>query len=98
MFGKYDFVDLLQHMEALIDYVGVRHDKRLRQRRCIFLKPWFVAHLQGKARSFNAAKFNKGRVVGDGRLSSFLTKEGKRWGHVVHSYDLGWEPLGWAVH
>uniref|UniRef100_A0A0D3BSG8 Ubiquitin-like protease family profile domain-containing protein n=2 Tax=Brassica oleracea var. oleracea TaxID=109376 RepID=A0A0D3BSG8_BRAOL len=81
-----------EHMEALIDYVGVRHDERLRQRRCIFLKPWFVAHLQGKARSFNAAKFNKGRVVGDGRLSSFLTKEGKRWREDV---DTLYTPMIW---
>nr|VDD43125.1 unnamed protein product [Brassica oleracea] len=81
-----------EHMEALIDYVGLRHDERLRQRRCIFLKTWFVAHLQGKARSFNAAKFNKGRVVGDGRLSSFLTKEGKRWGEDV---DTLYTPMIW---
>ncbi|XP_048616761.1 uncharacterized protein LOC106453481 isoform X1 [Brassica napus] len=81
-----------EHMEALIDYVGVRHDERLRQRRCIFLKPWFVAHLHGKAHSFNAAKFNKGRVVGDGRLSSFLTKEGKRWGEDV---DTLYTPMIW---
>ncbi|CAN6824108.1 unnamed protein product [Brassica oleracea] len=26
-----------EHMEALIHYVGVRHDERLKQRRCIFL-------------------------------------------------------------
>ncbi|KAL0813987.1 hypothetical protein Bca101_070430 [Brassica carinata] len=87
-----DYAFFESHMEALIDYVGLRHDERLRQRRCIFLKTWFVAHLQGKARSFNAAKFNKGRVVGDGRLSSFLTKEGKRWGEDV---DTLYTPMIW---
>ncbi|KAF3529258.1 hypothetical protein DY000_02039018 [Brassica cretica] len=81
-----------EHMEALVDYVGQRHDERLKQRRCLFLKPWFVAHLQGKARSFNAAKFNKGRVVGDGRLSSFLKKEGKKWGEDV---DTLYTPMIW---
>ncbi|KAF3603929.1 hypothetical protein F2Q69_00037658 [Brassica cretica] len=81
-----------EHMEALIDYVGMRHDERLKQRQCIFLKPWFVAHLQGKARSFNAAKFNKGRMVGDGRLSSFLTKEEKRWEEDV---DTLYTPMIW---
>ncbi|KAH0904051.1 hypothetical protein HID58_043554 [Brassica napus] len=88
-----------EHMEALIDYVGVRNDERLRQRRCIFLKPWFVAHLQGKARSFNAAKFNKGMVVGDGRLSSFLTKEGKRWGEDVDTLytPMIWDGNHWVV-
>ncbi|CDY19479.1 BnaC04g11200D [Brassica napus] len=69
-----------EHMEALIDYVGVRHDERLRQRRCIFLKPWFVAHLQGKARSFNAAKFNKGRVVEDvDTLYTPMIWDGNHW-------------------
>ncbi|CAN6925198.1 unnamed protein product [Brassica oleracea] len=69
-----------EHMEALIDYVGVRHDKRLRQRRCIFLKPWFIAHLQGKARSFNAAKFNKGRVERDGdTLYTPMIWDGNHW-------------------
>ncbi|WZZ26457.1 hypothetical protein YC2023_009858 [Brassica napus] len=81
-----------EYMEALVDYVGQRHDERLKQRRCLFLKPWFVAHLQGKARSFNAAKFNKGRVVGDGRLSSFLKKEGKKWGEDV---DTLYTPMIW---
>ncbi|CDY07501.1 BnaC06g15630D [Brassica napus] len=69
-----------EHMEALIDYVGVRHDERLRQRRCIFLKPWFVAHLHGKAHSFNAAKFNKGRVVEDvDTLYTPMIWDGNHW-------------------
>lgn len=67
-------------MEALIDYVGSRHEQKLKERRCLFLPPWFPAHLVGKTRAFNAAKTNPGRVLGDCRLSGYLTKEGKKWG------------------
>ncbi|KAF8054192.1 hypothetical protein N665_1341s0008, partial [Sinapis alba] len=81
------------HMEALVDYVGSRHEGELRERRCLFLPPWFAAHLQGKTRAFNAAKCNKGRVLGDGRLSGFLTKEGKKWGEHV---DTLYSPMIWG--
>ncbi|KAL0760220.1 hypothetical protein Bca101_076370 [Brassica carinata] len=46
-----------------------------------------LAHLQGYARAFSAAKGNRGRVLGDGRLSGFLTKEGRKWGAEVDSLD-----------
>ncbi|KAG2333717.1 hypothetical protein Bca52824_004897 [Brassica carinata] len=81
-----------QHMEVLVDYLASRHEDRLRERRCLFLPPWFAAHLQGKSRPFNAAKFNKGRVLVDGRLTSFLTKEGKKWGEDV---DTLYTPMIW---
>ncbi|KAF8080240.1 hypothetical protein N665_0963s0005 [Sinapis alba] len=81
------------HMEALVDYVGSRHEGELRERQCLFLPPWFAAHLQGKTRAFNVAKCNKRRVLGDGRLSGFLTKEGKKWGEHV---DTLYSPMIWG--
>ncbi|KAL0709338.1 hypothetical protein Bca4012_016316 [Brassica carinata] len=103
--GKYDlenqfFLDLAtaekwvstKHMEVLVDYVASRHEERLKERRSFFLPPWFAAHLQGKSRRFNAARANKGKVLVDGRLTGFLTKEGKRWGHEV---DRLYAPMIW---
>ncbi|KAF2550726.1 hypothetical protein F2Q68_00035323 [Brassica cretica] len=75
------------HLEALVEYVTNRHEEILIERRSLFLPPWFVAHLQGYARAFSAAKGNRGRVLGDGRLSGFLTKEGRKWGAEVDSLD-----------
>ncbi|CAN6994473.1 unnamed protein product [Brassica oleracea var. botrytis] len=80
------------HIEALVEYIAARHDDTLKERRCLFLPPWFVAHLQGKTRAFNAAKVNRGRVLGDGRLSGFLTKEGWKWGVDV---DTLYAPMIW---
>ncbi|KAH0925575.1 hypothetical protein HID58_017831 [Brassica napus] len=63
--GKFDldnefFLDLAApqkwHIEVLVEYVAKRHEEKLKERRCLFLPPWFVGHLQGKARSFNAAR------------------------------------------
>ncbi|KAF3540898.1 hypothetical protein F2Q69_00021497 [Brassica cretica] len=87
-----------KHMEALVEYVANRHEDRLKERRCIFLPPWFVAHLQGKARAFNAAKVNRGRVLGDGRLSGFLTKEGGKWGVDVETLyaPMIWDGNHWV--
>lgn len=76
-----------------MDFVASRHEERLKERRCLFLPPWFAAHLQGKTRSFNAPKRDKGRVLADGRLSGFLTKEGKKWGQEV---DTLYAPMIWC--
>ncbi|KAG5377875.1 hypothetical protein IGI04_025717 [Brassica rapa subsp. trilocularis] len=81
-----------KHIEALVEYIAARHEDTLKERRCIFLPPWFVAHLQGKTRAFNAAKVNRGRVLGDGRLSGFLKKEGRKWGVDV---DTLYAPMIW---
>ncbi|KAG5396175.1 hypothetical protein IGI04_017989 [Brassica rapa subsp. trilocularis] len=81
-----------KHIEALVEYIAARHEDTLKERRCLFLPPWFVAHLQGKTRAFNAAKGNRGRVLGDGRLSGFLTKEGRKWGVDV---DTLYAPMIW---
>ncbi|XP_033146922.1 uncharacterized protein LOC117133909 isoform X2 [Brassica rapa] len=81
-----------KHIEALVEYIAARHEDTLKERRCLFLPSWFVAHLQGKTRAFNAAKVNRGRVLGDGRLSGFLTKEGRKWGVDV---DTLYAPMIW---
>ncbi|CAN6899205.1 unnamed protein product [Brassica oleracea] len=80
------------HIEALVEYVANRHEEILKERRSIFLPPWFVAHLQRKASAFNAARGNRGRVLGDGRLSGFLTKEGRKWGAEI---DTLYAPMIW---
>ena len=90
--GKADLYMWTQHIEALVEYVANRHEEILKERRSIFLPPWFVTHLQGKASAFNAAKVNKGRVLADGRLSGFLTKEGRKWGAEV---DTLYAPMIW---
>ena len=82
----------VQHIEALVEYVTNRHEEILIESRSLFLPPWFVAHLQGYARAFSAAKGNRGRVLGDGRLSVFLTKEGRKWGAEV---DPLYAPMIW---
>ncbi|KAL0650600.1 hypothetical protein Bca4012_093291 [Brassica carinata] len=79
-------------LEALVEYVANRHEEILKERRSIFLPPWFVAHLQRKASAFNAARGNRGRVLGDGRLSGFLTKEGRKWGAEI---DTLYAPMIW---
>ncbi|KAF3590253.1 hypothetical protein DY000_02023644 [Brassica cretica] len=105
--GKYDldnqfFLDLAAsqkwHIEALVEYVTNRHEEILIERRSLFLPPWFVAHLQGYARAFSAAKGNRGRVLGDGQLSGFLTKEGRKWGAEVDSLyaPMIWDGNHWV--
>ncbi|CAN6873624.1 unnamed protein product [Brassica oleracea] len=88
----------VQHIEALVEYVTNRHEEILIERRSLFLPPWFVAHLQGYARAFSAAKGNRGRVLGDGRLSGFLTKEGRKWGAEVDSLyaPMIWDGNHWV--
>ncbi|RID52928.1 hypothetical protein BRARA_G00358 [Brassica rapa] len=81
-----------QHIEVLVEYVAKWHEEKLKERRCLFLPPWLVGYLQGKAQSFNAARGNRGRVLGDGWLSGFLTKEGRRWGAEV---DTLYAPMIW---
>uniref|UniRef100_A0A0D3D7B4 Ubiquitin-like protease family profile domain-containing protein n=1 Tax=Brassica oleracea var. oleracea TaxID=109376 RepID=A0A0D3D7B4_BRAOL len=88
----------VHHIEALVEYVTNRNEEILIERRSLFLPPWFVAHLQGYARAFSAAKGNRGRVLGDGRLSGFLTKEGRKWGAEVYSLyaPMIWDGNDWV--
>ncbi|WZZ79281.1 hypothetical protein YC2023_099853 [Brassica napus] len=90
--GKLILYMWTHHIEALVEYVANKHEEILKERRSIFLPPWFVAHLQGKASAFNAARGNRGRVLGDGRLSGFLTKEGRKWGAEI---DTLYAPMIW---
>ncbi|KAL0846639.1 hypothetical protein Bca101_019885 [Brassica carinata] len=105
--GKYDldnqfFLDLAtprkwvstKHMEVLVDYVGERHATLLKERRVMFVAPWFVEHLSGKARAFNAATY-KGRLFSDPKLAGFLTKEGKKLGVDVDNF---YTPMIWGTN
>ncbi|KAL0854041.1 hypothetical protein Bca101_059193 [Brassica carinata] len=79
--GKYDldnqfFLELAtpqkwvssKHMEVFVDFVSERHAELLKKNRAMFVAPWFMGHLSGKARSFNAATY-KGRVFSDPKLA-----------------------------
>nr|VDD10139.1 unnamed protein product [Brassica oleracea] len=87
-----DFLCFLQqHMEVLVDYVSERHGAQLKENRAMFVDPWFVYHLLGKARSFKAATY-KGRVFSDPKLAGYLTQEGKKLGVDV---DKVYGPMIW---
>ncbi|KAL0685619.1 hypothetical protein Bca4012_052467 [Brassica carinata] len=105
--GKYDldnqfFLDLAtpcnwmstKHMEVLVDYVSERHGALLKENRDMFVDPWFVDHLLGKARPFKAVTY-KGRVFSDPNLAGYLTKEGKKLGVDV---DTVYGPMIWGTN
>lgn len=79
-------------MEVLVDYVSERHGALLKEKRAMFVDPWFVDHLLGKARSFQAATY-KGRVFSDPKLAGYLTQEGKKLGVDV---DTVYGPMIWG--
>ncbi|WZZ64565.1 hypothetical protein YC2023_075935 [Brassica napus] len=79
-------------MEMLVDYVSERHGARLKENRAMFVDPWFVDHLLGKARSFKAVTY-KGRVFSDPKLAGSLTQEGKKLGVDV---DKVYGPMIWG--
>ncbi|KAF8092683.1 hypothetical protein N665_0405s0009 [Sinapis alba] len=63
-------------------HIEQRHAPTLHHNRAMFMSPWFTAHVQGKARSFKAAKC-KARVAGDVKITKYLTRDGQRWGADV---------------
>nr|VDC90503.1 unnamed protein product [Brassica rapa] len=79
------------HMDVMMEYVGSLHAETLRQSRAMFVAPWFSAHLQGKGRSFRAAR-RKTLIAADSRVTKFLTTEGKQWGVDV---DTLYAPMIW---
>ncbi|CAN7015098.1 unnamed protein product [Brassica oleracea var. botrytis] len=88
------FCLLRQHMEVLVDYVSEMHGALLKENRAIFVDPWFVDHLLGKARSFTAVTY-KGRVFSDPKLAGYLMKEGKKLGGDV---DTVYGPMIWGIN
>lgn len=76
-----------------MEYVGSLHAETLQTNRAMVVSPWFSAHLQGKGRSFKAAR-RKTLIAIDSRVTKFLTTEGKQWGVDV---DTLYAPmiLGW---
>ncbi|CDY29761.1 BnaA01g19050D [Brassica napus] len=79
------------HMDVMMEYVGSLHAETLRKNRAMFVAPWFSAHLQGKGRSFRAAR-RKTLIAADSRATKFLTTEGKQWGVDV---DTWYAPMIW---
>ncbi|CAN6893764.1 unnamed protein product [Brassica oleracea] len=80
------------HMDVLMEYVGSLHAETLRTKRAMVVAPWFPAHLQGKGRSFKAAR-RKTLIATDSRVTKFLTTEGKQWGVDV---DTLYAPMIWG--
>ncbi|KAL0743174.1 hypothetical protein Bca4012_084687 [Brassica carinata] len=83
-----------KHMEVLVDYVSERHTTLLKENRSMFVEPWFIEHLAGKAKKFNSAIY-KGRVFSDPKLVGYLTKEGKKLGVDV---DTVYSPMFWGTN
>ncbi|KAL0696339.1 hypothetical protein Bca4012_063519 [Brassica carinata] len=78
------FIDLanttqMGHIEVLMEYSERRYRLGLQLNRAMFVAPWFTAHIQGKVRSFNAARFEM-CVAGDARITKYLTKPGQKGG------------------
>lgn len=81
-----------QHMEVLMEYVGERHAELFKGRRVMFVAPWFMAHLSGKADTFDTSKY-KGRVFSDRKLAGYLTRKGQKLGVDV---DQVYAPMLWG--
>uniref|UniRef100_A0A0D2ZXY1 Ubiquitin-like protease family profile domain-containing protein n=1 Tax=Brassica oleracea var. oleracea TaxID=109376 RepID=A0A0D2ZXY1_BRAOL len=58
----------------------------------MFVAPWFTAHMQGKGRSFKAARRKTG-VAGDAKITNYLTRPRQRWGMEV---DRLYTPMIWG--
>ncbi|CAF1831415.1 BnaC04g15650D [Brassica napus] len=72
------------HMKVLMEYSERQYGLELHLNRAMFLAPLFTAHMQGKRRSFRAAK-RKTCIVGDAKITKYLTQKCKRWGVEVNS-------------
>lgn len=71
-----------QHIEVLMEYSERRYGLGVHLERGMFVAPWFTAHMQGKSRSFKAARRKTG-VVGDAKITNYLTRPSQRWGMEV---------------
>ncbi|KAF8108591.1 hypothetical protein N665_0107s0013 [Sinapis alba] len=90
------FLDLatpsVQHIYVLMEHIEQRHAPTLHHNKAMFMSPWFTAHVQGKTRSFKAAKC-KARVAGDVKITKYLTRDGQRWGADM---DTLYAPMIWG--
>lgn len=81
-----------QHMEVLMEYSERRYGLGVHLERGMFVAPWFTAHMQGKGRSFKAARRKTG-VAGDAKITNYLTRPSQRWGMEV---DRLYTPMIWG--
>ncbi|KAF3543495.1 hypothetical protein DY000_02008997 [Brassica cretica] len=80
------------HMEVLMEYSERRYGLGVHLERGMFVAPWFTAHMQGKGRSFKAARRKTG-VAGDAKITNYLTRPRQRWGMEV---DRLYTPMIWG--
>ncbi|KAJ4902576.1 hypothetical protein Rs2_16527 [Raphanus sativus] len=81
-----------KHMEVLMYYVGERHAELFKLRRVMFVAPWFMEQLGGKAEAFASSRY-KGRVFSDRKLAGYLTRVGQKLGVDV---DEVFAPMIWG--
>lgn len=81
-------------MEVLVDFLGKRHAEVLENNRAMFVAPWFMEKLVGKAKTFKASTY-KGKVFSDRKLAGFLTKPGQKIGVDV---DCVYAPMFWGTN
>lgn len=86
-----------QHMEVLMEYSERRYGLGVHLERGMFVAPWFTAHMQGKSRSFKAARRKTG-VAGDAKITNYLTRPRQRWGMEVDRLytPMIWEGTHWV--
>ncbi|CAN7012957.1 unnamed protein product [Brassica rapa subsp. trilocularis] len=85
------------HMEVLMQYSERRYGLGVHLEGGMFLAPWFTAHMQGKGRSFKAARRKTG-VAGDAKITNYLTRPRQRWGMEVDRLytPMIWEGTHWV--
>ncbi|KAL0800312.1 hypothetical protein Bca101_055487 [Brassica carinata] len=83
-----------KHMEVLVDFLGKRHAAVLKENRAMFVAPWFMEKLVGKAKTFKSSTY-KGKVFSDRKLAGFLTNQGQKIGLDV---DCVYAPMFWGTN
>lgn len=82
----------MQHIEVLVSLLRRRHSLTLSSERSALLPPWLGNYLQGKYRSFNAAR-NKSRVRWDERLNEPTYGSPMEWFEHI---DMIFMPMIWG--
>ncbi|CAE5967103.1 unnamed protein product [Arabidopsis arenosa] len=79
------------HMEVLVELLSSRLATRLATQRAAFVEPWFANHLQGKYKSFKAAKI-KSRVRWSDPMKRFIVGPTTEW---FTDIDTIYVPMIW---
>lgn len=91
---SFDIVSIIcmQHIEVLVSFLRSRHSLTLSAERSALLAPWLGNYLQGKYRSFNAAR-NKSKLRWDNQLSKETYGSPAEWFEDV---DTLFMPMIWG--